>query len=339
MIKTAIKKVIAGESLSENEMIGVMNLIMEGSATDSQIASFITALRMKGETVEEITGAAMVMRQKALAIPVESNDDLIDIVGTGGDNANTFNISTAAAFVAGGAGLRVAKHGNRSVSSSCGSADVIEKLGININISPESVGHCIDEVGIGFLFAQKLHLAMRYAASVRKEIGIRTIFNILGPLTNPADANVQVVGVYDKKLTGTLANVLKQLGRKKALVVHGKDGLDEITLSSETLVSELNNGAVKTYEIDISDFGLKKIDIDEVKGGTPGHNAEIILNLLTGKKGPHRDIVLVNAGAAIMVSGKAMDLKEGIAQAAESIDSGKALDKLNDLKNLTQRLS
>jgi len=338
MIKEAINKIVEMNGLSESEMITVMNQIMNGQASDAQIASFITALRMKGETVEEITGAAKVMRQKAISIPVKNSTDLVDIVGTGGDLANTFNISTAAAFVACGAGLRIAKHGNRSVSSSCGSADVMEKFNININISPESVARCIDEIGIGFLFAQKLHLSMKHAASARKDMGIRTIFNILGPLTNPADANIQVLGVYDEELTEVLAYVLKQLGMKRALVVHGKDGLDEITLSSETEVCELENGHVVKYNIHPEDHGLKLIELNNIRGGTPDKNAEIILNVLKGKKGPPRDIVLVNAAAAIMISDFAKDLNDGLTLAAESIDSGSALQKLSDLSELSREL-
>lgn len=338
MIKEAINKIVGMKSLSESEMILVMNQIMDGQASDAQIASFITALRMKGETVEEITGAAKVMRQKAISIPVKNGRDLVDIVGTGGDLANTFNISTAAAFVACGAGLRIAKHGNRSVSSSCGSADVMEKLNININISPDSIACCIDEIGIGFLFAQKLHLSMKHAASARKDTGIRTIFNILGPLTNPANANIQVLGVYDLKLTEVLAYVLKQLGMKRALVVHGKDGLDEITLSSETEACELKNGHVVKYTIYPEDHGLQLIELNHIRGGTPDKNAEIILNVLKGKKGPPRDIVLVNAAAAIMISGLAKDLKDGLALATESIDTGSAQQKLSDLSELSQEL-
>jgi len=339
MIKEAIKKVIEGNSLSEQEMITVMNQIMDGQATNAQIASFITALRMKGETVDEITGAAKTMRERAVSIPVRSKGDLVDIVGTGGDMANTFNISTAAAFVACGAGLRIAKHGNRSASSSCGSADVIEKLGINIDISPQSVGRCIDEIDIGFLFARKLHLAMKHAASARKDIGIGTIFNILGPLTNPADADILVIGVFDERLTQLLAKVLKNLRRKRALVVHGKDGLDEITLSSETMVSELKNGTVETYLINPEDFGLPIIDLNDIRGGTQDDNAEIILNILKGEKGPHRDIVCINAGAAIMASEKAGSLQEAIALAYDAIDSGSALQKLSDLRELTRGLT
>jgi len=338
MIKAAIQKVVEGASLTEQEMTAVMNQIMDGQASDSQIASFITALRIKGETVGEITAAAKVMRHKALSIPVTGNDDLVDIVGTGGDMAGTFNISTAAAFVACGAGLRVAKHGNRSASSRCGSADVIEKLEINIEISPESIGRCIDEVGIGFLYAPKLHLAMKYAAAARKETGLRSIFNILGPLTNPADADIQVLGVYDEGLTGLLAKVLKELGRKRALVVHGHDGLDEITLSSETKVCELKDGNVLSYNIKPQELGLPLIDLKDIQGGTSDENAEIILRILKKEKSPHRDIVCVNAGAAIMASGRANDLKDGTAMAYAAIDSGQALQKLNALKAFTQKL-
>lgn len=335
MIKEAIKKVVEGQNLSEDTMIRVMNRIMDGRATDAQIASLLTALRIKGETVEEISGAAKVMRAKSLTVPVASKTDLIDIVGTGGDCANTFNISTAAAFVACGCGLRVAKHGNRSVSSNSGSADVMEQLGVSISISPESVGRCIDEVGIGFLFAQKLHSAMRHAAAARNETGIRTIFNILGPLTNPADADILLVGVYEEKLTAVLAEVLRQLGKKRALVVHGRDGLDEITLCADTTISELKDGKVSTYVINPEAYGLTLCCRDDILGGTPAENAKIILRVLEGEKGPRQDIVLLNAGAAVTASGKAINLADGITAAAESIDSGRALQKLTDLKKLT----
>jgi len=339
MINNAIKKVIERNDLSEQEMIGVMDQIMAGNATDVQIASFITALRMKGETIEEITGAARVMHRNAVKIPVLIKDDLVDIVGTGGDAANTFNISTAAAIVACGAGVRIAKHGNRAVSSSCGSADVIEHLGINIDISPESVGTCIDEIGIGFLFARKLHRAMKYAAPVRNELGVRTIFNILGPLTNPADAPTQIVGVFDEKLTEVIANVLNHLGKKRALVVHGKDGLDEISLGAETVVSELCEKTVTTYAISPEMVGFSPAPCARIAGGTPEHNTRIIFDMLNGKKGPHRDIVCLNAGAALVASNKAETLQDGVSIAADAIDSGNALQKLGMLKDMTNKLS
>ncbi len=339
LITDALKKVIEGENLTEQEMIAVMSQIMGGQATPSQMSAFITALRIKGETVDEITGAAKVMRKNAISIPVTTNDVLIDTCGTGGDGKNTFNISTAAAFVISGAGIRVAKHGNRSVSSNSGSADVMEQLGVNISISPESTGRCIDEVGVGFLFAPSLHHAMKYAAPVRKEIGIRTIFNILGPLTNPADAEIQILGVYAERLTEMLAHVLKSLGRKRALVVHGRDGLDEITLGSATVIYELKDGEVQNYLLNPQEYGFNLVDIHEIKGGTPAVNAQIILNILQGQKGPQRDIVCLNAGAAIMAAGKAHDMQTGLMLAAQSIDSGFALEKLNALKKISSTLA
>lgn len=339
MIKETIKKVVEGQSLLENEMMIVMTEIMEGRATDAQIASFITALRMKGETIEEITGAAKVMRSKALSVPLTTKYDLLDIVGTGGDNANTFNVSTASAFTACGAGVRVAKHGNRSVSSRCGSADVMEKLGVTIDISPEAVARCIEEIGMGFLFAPRFHLAMKYAAPARQETGMRTIFNILGPLTNPADADNLLIGVYDEKLTELFATVLKHMGRKRALVVHGDDGLDELSINALTRVSELKNGKIINYLIDPKEYGFSAAGAEAVKGGTSEENAKIILDILKGGKGPERDIVLINTGAAIMASGRANDLRDGISQAAHAIDSGSALRKLNALKDLTGKLA
>ena len=303
MIKESIAQLIKGSDLSSVEMTSAMEQIMIGAATDAQISSFLTALSIKGETVEEITAAAKVMREKAVSIPVKSNHDLIDIVGTGGDMLNTFNISTAAAFVVSGAGLKVAKHGNRSASSMCGSADVIEKIGINININPKNVAKCIEEIGIGFLFARNLHQAMKYAAGPRKEIGIKTIFNILGPLTNPADADIQLLGVYSANLCEKLANVLKNLGRKRALVVHGCDGLDEISLSKDTIVYDLKANNITKYKISPEKLGFKLADINDLKGSNPKMNAKIIIDLLKGKKSPHRDIVVLNAAAAVFAAG------------------------------------
>ncbi|MCP4714851.1 MAG: anthranilate phosphoribosyltransferase [Deltaproteobacteria bacterium] len=339
MIVQAIQKAVSGTDLTEAEMTAAMLEIMEGKTNPVRIATLLTALRMKGETIPEITGAAKVMRQKALTIPVSIREDLVDVVGTGGDSSNTFNISTAAAFVVCGAGLRVAKHGNRSVSSRCGSADVIEKLGVNIALGPESVGRTIDELGIGFLFAQTLHLAMKHAAPVRKEMGIRSIFNILGPLTNPADAEIQLVGVYDRKLVEPIAGVLQQLGRKRALVVHGRDGLDEITIGAETDICELEGGKLKSYTIQPEDFGYSRFGLDSLKGGGPAENAAIIKALLQGSRGPHRDIVCLNAGAAIMAAARADNIKDGIRLAQESIDSGSANRKLELLCEMTQGLA
>ncbi len=339
MIRDAIKKAVDGQDLSEHEMKSSMNEIMDGEATDAQIASLITALRMKGETVEEITGAASVMREKALSVPVADREDLVDIVGTGGDLSCSFNISTASSFVASGAGVRVAKHGNRSVSSRCGSADVFEQLGIKIDLIPKDIGRCIDEVGIGFLFAQKLHLAMKYAANARRETGIRTIFNMLGPLTNPADAPVQLIGVYAPHLTEIIAHVVRKLGKKRALVVCGEDGLDEITMGGGTHASELIDGAVTSYMIHPADYGFEESLIKNIRGADPPENAEIIIRILQGEAGVHRDIVCMNAASAIGMALNITDIQESVARAQESIDSGKALNKLHDLRAATTKMS
>jgi len=330
MIREAINKLVNRENLSQEESSMAMNEIMSGEATPAQISSFITALRMKGETIDEITGCAKVMREKVMPIKTDA-DYVVDTCGTGGDNSHTFNISTISALVAAGAGVRIAKHGNRAVSSDCGSADVLKALGVNIDADADKVAKCIDEVGIGFLFAPLLHPAMKYAIAPRREIGIRTIFNILGPLTNPASAKGQVLGVYDEKLTEPLAYVLKNLGSEHVFVVHGADGLDEMTITDKTFVSELKGGMVHTYTIAPEDFGIHKADRSELIGGTIDDNAKIVLNILNGEKGAKRDIVLLNAGTAIVAGGKASDIKEGIYLAEESIDSGKALQKLEML--------
>ena len=329
-IQEAIAKVIEGADLSRGEMTDVMNQIMSGEATDAQIGAFLIALRVKGECVDEIAGAASVMREKATPI-VTRHDVIVDTCGTGGDHSGTFNISTTAAFVAAGAGLCVAKHGNRSVTSQSGSADVLSALGVNIEASPETVGRCLDDVGIGFLFAISLHGAMKYAIGPRREIGARTIFNALGPLSNPAGATRQVVGVYSAALTETLAGVLGTLGAERAFVVHGSDGLDEMTLTGPTRVSELKNGSVSTYRVSPGDFGLAQASADALKGGDADYNAEITRSILNGEEGPRRDIVLLNAAAAIVAGDKARDLNEGVQVAAEVIDSGKALEKLEGL--------
>ena len=331
MIREAISKVVDGEDLSREEAVTTMTEIMSGDATPAQIACFITALRLKGETVDEITGCASAMREKVTRIEAKA-DLLVDTCGTGGDGAHTFNISTTAALVAAGAGLHIAKHGNRSVSSRSGSADVLKALGVNIEADAATVARCVDEVGIGFLFAPMLHPAMKYAIGPRREIGIRTIFNILGPLTNPAGAQVQVLGVYDAGLTGTLANVLKNLGSQHVFVVHGSDGLDEITITGKTYVSELVDGQVRSFVIDPEDFGISKADMSGLVGGTAEENAQMTLDILRGEEGPRRDIVLLNSAAAIVAGGKAANLIEGIQVAAESIDSGKAMEKLELLK-------
>lgn len=334
MIKEAIAKVIQGQDLTQNEAVEVMNEIMSGQATEAQIASFITAMRMKGETVDEITGAALVMRQKVTQIKVEG--DFVDTCGTGGDGLHTFNISTISAFVVAGAGIKVAKHGNKSVSSKCGSADLLASFGVNIELPPEKIEKCINEVGIGFLFAPKLHLAMKYAIGPRREIGIRTIFNILGPLTNPAGAKCQLLGVYDEKLTESLVKVLKNLGSKRVFVVHGEEGVDEVSICTRTKISELKeDGKISTYWITPENFGLKRAFLDEIKGGETQKNLEMALEVLKGKRGVRRDVILLNAAFGMIVGGKAQTVQEGIELATKSIDSGMALEKLERLKEMS----
>lgn len=349
MILESLKKVVEREDLSAEEAFMTMDGIMSGRATDAQIAAFLTALRLKGETVAEITGFARAMREKVSLVKVRGHVDasisgtdreaLVDTCGTGGDASNTFNISTATAFVVAGAGIPVAKHGNRSVSSLCGSADVIEALGVSIELPPEQVGQCIDEVGIGFLYAPLLHKAMKYVMTARREIRIRTVFNILGPLTNPAGASAQVVGVYQEGLTEVLARVLNELGSRRAFVVHGLDGLDEISASGESKVSEVRGGHVHTYRVSPEDFGLRRSRLSDLQGGNAAENAQIIRNLLNGEEGPKRDVVLMNASLAIAAGGKANDFHEGVKIAAQSIDSGAAMEKLRRLVEFSRRHS
>ncbi len=334
MIKEAIAKAVDKEDLTEAEMMEVMNEVMGGRATPAQIAALITALRMKGETVEEVTGAARIMRQKATRIDARSTV-IVDPVGTGGDRMNSFNISTTTAFVVAAAGITVAKHGNRAVSSGCGSADVLEALGVNISAEPEIVEECIQQIGIGFLFAPRLHGAMKYAIEPRREIGIRTIFNMLGPLTNPAGATAQLIGVYDPQLTEMFAGVLKNLGTKRAFVVHGFDGLDEVTVTGQTRVSELKDGLITTYNIDAIDIFGETYPGEELVGGDPSVNAQITKDVLTGKDGARRKIVLLNAALALMAGEKSKDIQEGIAMAEECIDSGAAIKKLQALIELS----
>lgn len=330
-IQDAIAKLIEGRDLTRDRTIGSMNQIMSGEATDAQIGAFLVALRVKGETADEIAGAAEVMREKATRV-VTRHATVVDTCGTGGDGAGTFNISTAAAFVAAGAGLCVAKHGNRAASSLCGSADVLKELGVNIEASPETTGRCLDEVGIGFLFAPALHGAMKYAIGPRREVGVRTIFNALGPLTNPAGATRHLIGVYSRSLTGRLAEVLRTLKSERAFVVHGLDGLDEITTTGPTRVSELNDGAVTTYEIRPEDLGIQRSTPGDLAGGNAETNASILRRVLNGEPGPRRDIVVLNAAAAIVAGGAADDLQAGIELAGETVDSGRAMDKLEELK-------
>jgi anthranilate phosphoribosyltransferase len=331
VIKEAISKLVVREDLSEEEAKGAMEEIMNGEATEAQIASFLTALRMKGEEVDEIVSFARTMRAFCSRINPDVDGDLVDTCGTGGGKIKTFNISTISAFVAAGAGIPVAKHGNRSVTSKCGSADVLEELGVNIQLEPRKVERCIETVGIGFMFAPIFHGAMKYAISPRKEIGIRTVFNILGPLTNPAGANAQVMGVYDAKLTEKLANVLKGLGLKHAMVVHGLDGLDEISNVGKTKISELSDRMVRTYIMGPDDVGVRTAKTEEIEGYDVTRNANLLIKLLNGEDGPRRDIVLLNAAAAIVVGGRAESLEEGMGIAKESIESGSAYNKLKEL--------
>jgi len=338
MFKKAISKVVSGTHLSGEEAIAVMDCIMSGKATDAQIGAFITALRIKGETVDEITGFAKVMRQKATPVTT-SHPTLIDIVGTGADGSNTFNVSTTVSLMVAAVGVPVAKHGNRSVSSLCGSADVLEALDVNINLTPEQVGACIDNVGIGFLFAPALHGASKYAIGPRREIGIRTVFNILGPLTNPAGAQNMVVGVYDPNLTEVLAGVLANLGTSSAIVCHGAGGLDEISNLGPTKISEVKNGKVTTYYFDPQKHNFSYSTLDQLKGGTAQENANITRSILQGEQGPRRDIVLLNAALSLVVAGAVGDVDEGVAKAAAVLDSGVAMEKLNELIKFSQRLA
>lgn len=337
-IKKAINKVVNLEDLTERETRSVFAQIMNGKATAGQIGSFITALRMKGETVPEITGAARVMREKALKIRVRSaGSRILDTCGTGGTGTKTFNISTTVAFVAAGCGIKVAKHGNRGVSSKCGSADLLEELGVNVSVTPKTTEKCINEIGIGFLFAPLFHGAMKHAIGPRREVGLRTIFNILGPLSNPALAKRQLMGVYDPKLTETMARVLGNLGCERAFVVNGKGPLDEVSTLGKTRISELRSGMVRTYDIMPGDLGLKKAKLEDILGGTAKKNARVTLSVLSGKKGPQRDIVLANAAVALVAAGKTTDLRKAVKDAEVSIDSGKAMEKLSELVRMTNK--
>ncbi len=336
MIKEALNTLADGGHLTEKEAQEVMLQNMQGSASESQIAAYLMGLRKKGETVEEITGSVKAMREMAIRIHVAA-PLVVDTCGTGGDRANTFNISTAAAFVIAGGGMTVAKHGNRSVSSKSGSADVLSALGVKIDLSPERVEACVNEVGIGFLFAPLYHGAMKHCAKPRADMGIRTMMNILGPLSNPAGATIQVLGVYDQALTEKLAQVLIRLGTQHCFVLHGKDGLDEITLTDFTYVSEGKAGRISSYHVSPKDFGLEKVNPKELTGGTPEHNAAIIKDVLKGRRNPKRDIVLVNAAPAFVASGKAKTLKEGYERASEVLDSGAAQEKFEQLVKFTNQ--
>lgn len=329
-IKKSIAHVLDDKNLTEAEAESVMEQIMSGQATPAQIGGFLIALRQKGETVEEVTGFARAMRHNAVAISPRQNV-LVDTCGTGGDGTHTFNISTTAAFVVAGAGIAVAKHGNRSVSSKCGSADVLESLGVNLTLSPEGVAASIDEVGIGFLYAPRLHPAMKHAIGPRREMGVRTVFNILGPLTNPAGAQIQVLGVYDKELTEMMAQVLGSLGSRAAFVVHGADGLDELSTTGPNRVSQLRDGQVHTYTLDPAELGIPPATLVDLRGGDIEKNATITRDVLEGTHGPERDVVLLNAAAALTAGGLTEDLPAGLSLAAKSINSGAAQVKLEEL--------
>ncbi len=336
MFKETLNKIISGKDLTDTQMGEMISDIFSGSISDVQVAGFIAALAAKGETIEELFGAAGIMRKNAVKIQVMGHDTVIDTCGTGGDAANTFNISTTTAFVAAGCNVIVAKHGNRSVSSKCGSADLVEALGINLDIDPEIVEEAIAEIGMGFVFAPRHHGAMKFAAPARKELGIKSIFNMLGPLSNPAGANCQLLGVYAPELTEMFARTLKRLGTKRAFVVHGHDGLDEISVCAPTRVSELNQGQIKTYDIHPEDFFKTISNPADIKGGDLKTNLWITKDVLSGQKGPKRNIVLINTSAALVAAGKTDNLKEGILMAKESIDSRKAVTKLNELIAFTQ---
>ncbi len=329
-LPNAIKAVIAQQDLSTDDMSSVMQLIMTGEATPAQIGGFLVGLQMKGETVTEIAAAAKVMR--SLATPVEiAGNHIVDTCGTGGDGASTFNVSTASAFVVAAAGAKVAKHGNRSISSSSGSADVLEAAGVNLDITPEHVKHCVDTVNIGFMFAQKHHGAMKFAIGPRREMAVRTLFNLLGPLTNPAQAPNQVLGVFDKQWVEPMARVLKELGSDHVLVVHADDGLDEVSIGSATSVSELKNGVISNYTIQPEDFGLQRCNIEQLAVSNAQESLNIIKDLFAGKQGGARDIVVLNAGAAIYAAGLADNLADGIKLAQTHIDNGGAQAKLDAL--------
>lgn len=347
MIREAIARIVDGEDLSEGSMIDVMDMVMGGEATPAQIASFITALRMKGETVDEITGAARVMRERVTPIRVgnvididreEINVDqetILDTCGTGGSGTRSFNISTTVALIVSACGVKVAKHGNRSVSSACGSADVLEALGVNLDVPTEIVENCISEIGVGFLYAPALHGAMKHAIGPRKEIGIRTIFNVLGPLTNPAAADRQVLGVYRESLVDLLARVLINLGCRRGYVVHGLDGMDEVTLTGPTRVAEIKNGEMTLSTFEPEDFGFVRCQLSDLQGGDAEENAAIIRSILSGQSGPKRDVVVLNAAFALAAAGRAEDLQQGLAMSCEVLDNGRVAQQLAGLVKLT----
>ena len=328
-INEAIKAVISRQNLNESEMHDVMNSIMTGQTTNAQIGAFLVGLSMKGETIEEITASAKVMRDLATSVKLSSDEYLVDTCGTGGDGLGLFNISTASAFVVAAAGGRVAKHGNRSISSKSGSADVLEAAGINLNLNPELISQCIEEIGVGFMFAPAHHSAMKHAIGPRKELAIRTIFNVLGPLTNPAKAPNQIMGVFDKNLVEPIANVLKGLDSRHVMVVHSEDGLDEFSIAKKTFVAELKDGDVSTYSVHPNDFGLNTGSLEELKAENANESLALIYDAFAGKEGAAKDIIALNAGAAIYVSGLVNSLENGINKASEVLTNGSAQDKLD----------
>jgi anthranilate phosphoribosyltransferase len=342
--KQALEHVLAGQDLSHADMLAAMQQVMSGELTPAQIAGLVIALRVKGESVDEITAAATVMRQLSTKVETSNKTNLIDTCGTGGDGIQTFNVSTASAFVAAAAGAKVAKHGGRSVSSTCGSADVLEALGVNVNLTPEQVAKCVDEIGIGFMFAPNHHSAMKHAAPVRRELGVRTIFNLLGPLTNPANAKRQVMGVFDKALTGKLAKVLQKLGSEHVLVVHGADGMDEISFTGDTYIAELKDGKLTEYTVNPTQFGLKIHALKSIRVDNAEQSKAMILDVLNGKaaagtQSAAREIVLLNAGAAIYTSGLETNIHAGVEHAAKVIDNGQALAKLEALKAMSAQIA
>jgi len=336
MLKEVLSKVVSGRDLSRQEAQRSMETIMSGKASEAQIGSLLTALRMKGETCDEIAGFAQAMRNHTVKINCDGQG-VLDTCGTGGDRKGTFNISTAVAFVVAGAGVAVAKHGNHGISSSCGSADVLKALGVRLDLPPQAVAKAIARIQIGFLYAPAFHPAMKYAGKPRRELGFRTSFNLLGPLTNPANASHQLIGVYDQALTAKLAEVLLRLGTQRAMVVHGLDGLDEISTTAPTQVSEVVDGQIRSYVIDPADYGFRCCDQDAYRGGTPEENAAMIEGVLRGRRGDRRDIVMINAAAALVVAGKAADIREGLALGAATIDNGAALAKLEALREFSQQ--
>ena len=337
MIQDSIKQLISKKSLTKTQAQQVMNEIMSGEVTGSQFGAFVTSLMLKGETADEIAGLATSMREHSLKVSVNEKI-ILDTCGTGGDNSNTFNISTASGLILAGCGLKIAKHGNRAMSGKSGSADVLEQLGVNINLSPESVSKCIQETNFGFMFAQIFHPSMKFAAAPRKELGIKTVFNILGPLTNPANANHQIIGVYNPSVGNLMAEVLKILGSSRAMIVHSADGIDEISLWDKTKIWELKNNEISNYEITHEDFGLNKINISELKVSSPEESVKIIQNILSGEKSAARDVALANAAAGLLIAGKVDSLIKGVEMAKKSIDSGNALNQLNKLIQISNEL-